>query len=737
MSDEQEKLRFRPRARIIRTIGDQLISGPEAAVIELVKNSYDADASTVTLKFHPPLRSGQGRITVQDDGHGMALSDITDKWMEPATTSKVKNRKSPQKKRLMMGSKGIGRFAAAKLGARMALMSTSEREGGREEVLIPELDWSIFDGETYLSDVTIDYYTQPTNGPTGTLIEVLDLHEAWPEAKINRLILELRRLLSPIALEGTKDRFEIFLDLTECTKESTGFDGRALLDLANSAGGESDENEAKPNQVLPFPLLTSCDYEVVGAFDAEGQFKGTFENRRAGSGPEKFELSVKWDEEEGCCGPVGVHLFLFDREADALRSNMRAAGLGELSATEARKILDNIAGVAIYRSGFRIRPYGDPDNDWLTLDKRRVQNPSLHVGHNQIAGYITVADQDESDLVERSSREGFEENGAFRRLTRLVEVLLDREVEPRRYKFRSQAGISRKGKTTYQEARQLAELGKIRKLVQTLTPDKRAKAEQLLDTESARLTDRINQLEERQRILEAKSSLGAIVSEVLHEGAQPASYIATTASRLKRLYPDLFGGRGKKTDEAKAQFKKKLPILADNAGKLSTLFRNLKPLAGGKRGPPSFFFAINTINGAIDLFQNHGIPIHVSNPDGVIELIGYKDDLSTALVNLIANSLHWLEDSKTEHPKISIVIRAMDENAVIYVEDNGPGVKKEFAELIFDVGFSLKAGGTGLGLNIAKEALARSDATLAYHPEFSEGARFEIRFPRVMENNAR
>ena len=706
-------------------------------MIELVKNAYDADASTVTLKFYPPLRSGQGRITVQDDGHGMALSDITERWMEPATTSKVKNRKSPQKKRLMMGSKGIGRFAAAKLGARMALMSTSEREGKREEVLIPELDWSIFDGETYLSDVSIDYYTQATGGPTGTLIEVLNLHEAWPEAKINRLILELRRLLSPIALEDTEDQFEIFLDLSECTKETTGFDGKALLDLANSAGGESDENEAKPNQVLPFPLLTSCDYEVVGAFDAEGKFDGTFENRRAGSGPEKFELSVKWDEEEDSCGPVGVHLFLFDREADALRSNMRAAGLGELSATEARKILDNIAGVAIYRSGFRIRPYGDPDNDWLTLDKRRVQNPSLHVGHNQIAGYITVADQDESDLVERSSREGFEENGAFRRLTRLVEVLLDREVEPRRYKFRSQAGISRKGKTTYQEARQLAELGKIRKLIESLAPDKRAKAEQLLDTESARLTDRIDQLEERQRILEAKSSLGAIVSEVLHEGAQPASYVAVTAARLKRLYPDLFGGRGKKTDEAKAQFKKKLPILADNAGKLSALFRNLKPLAGGKRGPPSFFFAVNTINGAIDLFQNHSVPIKVSNPDGVIELIGYKDDLSTALVNLIANSLHWLEDSKTENPQVSIVIRAKDENAVIYVEDNGPGVKEEFAELIFDVAFSLKAGGTGLGLNIAKEALARSDATLAYHPEFTNGARFEIRFPRVMDNNAR
>ena len=89
-------LEFKPRARIIRTIGDQLISGPEAAVIELVKNSYDADASEVRIKFFPPLAAGGGRLEIADDGHGMSISDLRDRWMEPATTSKVSNRRSPQ-----------------------------------------------------------------------------------------------------------------------------------------------------------------------------------------------------------------------------------------------------------------------------------------------------------------------------------------------------------------------------------------------------------------------------------------------------------------------------------------------------------------------------------------------------------------------------------------------------------------------------------------------------------------
>jgi len=732
MSDEDvAKLRFRPRARIIRTIGDQLISGPEAAVIELVKNSYDADATSVTLKFIPPLKAGRGRITVQDNGHGMTLSDIQDKWMEPATTSKVGSRRSPGRNRVMMGYKGIGRFAAAKLGGRMALNSTSDRDGERLEVLIPELDWSIFNGDTYLSDIAIDFYTEPASGPTGTLLEILDLNEAWTEPKLNRLLLELRRLISPLQQQDG-DSFEIFLDLSECTEETAGFDGRSLL-------GNSDAEPSTPAEtadayrVQPFPLLTACDYEVVGAFDASGTFSGTFQNRRAGSGPEPVSLHLPLVDEEEPCGPFEVRLFLFDREAETIKNNMRAAGLGDLTAAKARQILDEIAGVAIYRSGFRIRPYGDPDNDWLTLDRRRVQNPSVHIGHNQVAGYVTVQEQAAAGLEEKSSREGFEENGAFRRLTRLVEVLLTRVVEPKRYQFRSKAGISRTRTITYDEVRRLAELQKLRKLVANFEPKERAEAEALLDAQSAQLTDRIDQLEDRARILEAKSSLGAILAEVLHEGTQPAAYVSSTAARLRRYYPDLFGIRGPSVDTAKAEFDKKLPLVAESGDKLVTLFRNLKPLAGGRRGPPKIFNLVNAIRGATELFLSHDIQITIDNPDRVTDMIGYPEDLSTAIVNIVGNSIHWLEDGRTSDPRITIGIKGMPAEAVIYIDDNGPGVKEEFAELIFDVGFSLKSDGTGLGLNIAREALARSDASLSYHLDFEGGTRFEIRFPRVEE----
>lgn len=729
---ETEKLRFRPRARIIRTIGDQLISGPEAAVIELVKNSYDADASYVTVKFIPPLNPGAGSIIVQDDGHGMTLEDIQEKWMEPATTSKINSRRSPNKNRVMMGSKGIGRFAAAKLGGRMGLYSISERSGRRREVLIPDLDWSIFSAEAYLDAIAIDYSVKETDADVGTLIEIRELNEEWTREKLERLHLELRRLVSPFQAPNADTSFDIFLDLSECTKNLCGFDGNEVFTSSNIAG--DIVRGGHPFQVLPVPLLTASDYEVRGEFDEQGVFHGTFENRRGGQAPQNITVRVASSDPDENCGKVRAELFIFDREADAIRSNLQAAGLGTLTAAKARQILDEIAGVSIFREGFRVRPYGDPENDWLTLDTRRVQDPSLRIGHNQIAGYITVGSPEESNLIERSSREGFEQNRSFARLRRLIITLLAEVIEPKRQQFRDKAGIARRKTTSFDEVRKLTDLGKIRKLVARLEPEERAKAEKVIDQQSAQLTEKIDALEERQRLLEAKSSLGAIVGEILHEGAPAARYVAEAAPLLRSQFKMLMGKNGPNYDHAVASYEKRLPLLADSGEKLSALFTNLRPLAGGKRGDPENFNPVNVVHGARDLFETHDIPINVENPERITAVLGYPDDLGTALVNLIGNAIYWLEQAQTENPTIVVSLRRRGNTIIIWVTDNGPGIPDEFVDSIFEVGVTLKDQGTGLGLNIARETLARSKATLFYHLDYSGGARFEIQFPAGRED---
>lgn len=722
--DDPLKLQFRPRARIIRTIGDQLISGPEAAVIELVKNAYDADATFVSIRMTPAVGGASGRITVEDNGHGMTLSDIQEKWMEPATSSKAVERRSPGRQRLMMGSKGIGRFAAAKLGGKLLLRSVSDRTGDRLAIIVGEIDWSVFDGDTYLADVAIDFATEATDDPTGTELEIRELGELWSRDKLERLLLELRRLISPIDAAIADDEFRIFLDLSAFTPETSGFNGVTLVE---GTGGqdEPDGSQFAPHQVRPYPLLKECDYEVIGAFDSAGAFTGTMEIRRAGQQPEPMELKVELLPGEESCGPVGVRFLIFDREAEAMKTNMARAGMGNLTAAQARSILDNVTGVAVYRDGFRVRPYGDPENDWLTLDTRRVNNPSLRIGHNQIAGYLTLEGQSSGSLIEKSSREGFENNGAYRRLQHLVGRLLAERVEPRRQTFREKAGLSRTRATTFDEVRKLAELRQLRKFADTLGQAEKEEANSLIDSEASKLAERIAALEDRHRILEARSSLGAILAEVLHEGEPPVGYIVTTSRRLLRLWQEI---RSNSEDAAEAaeEFPKKLAYMRDNGEILSNLFDALTPLAGGRRStPPIPFYPTEPVAKAADVFA-HSVSITVHGGPGAPKVIGYPDDLLTAMTNLLKNASHWLSQSGTSDPRVDIRFSATANKVRIDVDDNGPGVPSEFVERIFDAGFTLKEGGTGLGLNIAQEALARSQAVLGHDPDHAPGTRFTI-----------
>ncbi len=145
------------------------------------------------------------------------------------------------------------------------------------------------------------------------------------------------------------------------------------------------------------------------------------------------------------CGAIEVDLRLYDLEQESIEKLFERMGLNfsDFGLRNARAMISENTGISIYRTGFRIRPYGEPDNDWLKLEKRRVQTPSKRIGHGQISGTISVGSEAESNLIERSSREGLEANGAFERLINLITNVLIR-IEQKRFDFRAKAGISRR-----------------------------------------------------------------------------------------------------------------------------------------------------------------------------------------------------------------------------------------------------------------------------------------------------
>jgi signal transduction histidine kinase len=726
------RLRFRPRARIIRTIGDRLISGPEAAVIELVKNSYDADATRVKITLIPPLIRGQGEILFEDDGHGMTLADIQEKWMEPATNDKKQRKESPGGRRLL-GSKGIGRFAAARLGERLDLVSTA-RNGAPphtfEKTRIAELDWSIFEQSKYLDDIEFNAETEITQGPDGTSLRISRLRDDWNGLTIKRLKSELRRLVSPIE-RPDKRPFKIFLDLSKYTNEHGGFDGSIFWDGQESKALSSSIPD-ESYEIKPFPVLEACDYAVDGVFDEQGTFDGTMTIRAAGAQPESIKLSIPLEKDHTPCGIVLVRLSIFDRESSAIRSTAEKAGFGYLGIREARKLLDSIAGVTIYREGFRVRPYGDPENDWLTLDMKRVQNPSQKIGHNQISGVIVVDDEESSNLIERSSREGLEENGSFRRLQHLVLRLLSEVVEPRRRKYRFSSGIEAKRKSGFNEALSSAELLWTKPLLEKIPENDRADVKKLISIESEKLSSHLKDLQERQTQLGSQATLGLLVGELMHQGNTPLAFIESETRRLSKWWGTIFDDT-----EFSAKNRDEIPRIvngmAASASSLRILFNALSPLAGARRGEPAEYRIKTVIDNTIYLFKSKAdaasILIESSHETPTICAKGYPQDLTTALTNLIDNAIHWLQ-SRHIKPAIILISTAQltDSKVRITVEDNGFGIPHEFRELLFDIGFTLKPNGTGLGLSIAREAIFRSGGEL-YLDDSIEGAKFSIVLP--------
>jgi hypothetical protein len=147
------RLPFRPRARLLQLLGDQLIGSPRLAVFELVKNGYDADAETVTIRLDD-IDQDNASIVVTDDGDGMTLETIRDIWLVPAHDHREIQRKALRRtrlNRLPLGEKGLGRFAVHKLGDRIDLVTRSK---GNPECVV-SIDWTVLIGKSFLSDAEV------------------------------------------------------------------------------------------------------------------------------------------------------------------------------------------------------------------------------------------------------------------------------------------------------------------------------------------------------------------------------------------------------------------------------------------------------------------------------------------------------------------------------------------------------------------------------------------------------
>jgi signal transduction histidine kinase len=739
MSDEikvKEGLyKIRPAGRHLLTIGRDLIKDKYAAIVELVKNSYDADSPTCQISLLPFEKTrivdskeiiNRGiRVVVKDEGHGMTFETVTDKWMVPSTDDKLTRGISPNG-RTMQGKKGIGRYSASIIGDDMVLQTIDESGDLTTLYLI----WKDFENARYLNDVDVLIENYRTNKPSGTEIIIVgdESHlSEWNLKQLKNLKSELRKLIPPKDEEtdqNFQDNFAIKLEL----------------------GNFSYEGYSNTNEVIePYPLFDLYDYRISGTISEKGLAKLRFENKRLSGNPievlDDFSIILTQEENEelkSYCGNIKIDLRVFDRDSHSIDALIERGLKDPLTGQyvgkrEARIILDTFNGIGVYRNGFRIRPLGDAGFDWLYLDNERVQNPSLRVGCDQVIGFIHIESEDKSGLVEKSARDGLKENAQYFGLREIAKQVL-KYLENRRFSYRKRVGIGRSKRDINDKIEGLYNfndlLDNINKELDILgiDKDKRTGINKLISVKEQKNNIIANDLKETIALYQGHATVGKIVNVVLHEGRKPLAYFKNQIPLFVEWIDEL---RKNPNDSLLEILINRLSTTKEQGEILSRLFVKLDPLASKRRTSKREFSIRDAIEGAIDVFdfelKRQKIITDISCALE-FKFLGWKEDFYIVFTNLIENSIYWLQTNCDDSKIISFVV--YDEGDSIFIEyrDNGPGIEKHLieSEIIFEPEFSNKiGGGSGLGLAISGEAIERNNGKLT--AVYSEtGAFFKI-----------
>lgn len=388
MANNSEKLSFRVSSGLKNIIGRDLISDKYIAIFELVKNSYDALAHNVTITFSADAEN-KPTITIADDGIGMNYSDITEKWLFVAYSEKKKqNRKESdyrnEFKRNIAGAKGVGRFSCDRLGAKLRLITKTESEGIAHYV---DIDWNDFEYDDHREfiNIPVNYHTDsfPANYSHGAILEISDLREDWDRAAIIHLKKSLMKLISPDLHNNGDDKFEITISAAaELDKDN------ALRSKGNVAARDL-VNGIIVNDV--FEKLNIKTTNLTLDISEDGKEISTILSDRGQRIFEIVERNTKYVLLKN------IHISLFYLNRIAKTNFTRLMGIEPV----------NYGSVFIYKNGFRVNPYGEPNEDVFGIDKRKGQGYNRFLGTREIMGRISISGDNEGFIETTSRAHGF------------------------------------------------------------------------------------------------------------------------------------------------------------------------------------------------------------------------------------------------------------------------------------------------------------------------------------------
>jgi signal transduction histidine kinase len=721
-----EELAFKAHARLLTMLGEQLIKNERIALVEIVKNSYDADARRVFVDFRGFGENFEvnpsSSIVITDDGFGMAPEIVRNTWMAPATPSKAQAKRTQPRTplgRAIQGEKGIGRFATFKLGNQLSVVSRASGDSQETTLLIDisELDDTGTGSaaeDLYLGDIGAMF---DTTAPAvfdgsgliasdhGTQLEIRGLRAAWNEKLVRAVFDDIGRLEPVMWSPSTTDKNKTF-DVTFYRNgvdlqldEARNDDIQALLDRAVLRVQDGEFSAARGE----FSFSLNGRTQVLRIDDPEVRGLKVFR--------EHF-LPTPDADPDPKCGPFGFEFFVFDFSATAP---------AEYSLDREEKALLKRHRVYLYRDGIRVYPYGDPGDDWLQIDViRGTQSARSMFSNDQTAGFVSISQEHNPRLRDKTNREGLLEDGvATEDFVALIQTIL---AYLRAKPYERYSAANRRARERNLKGRRVDQFVSAMRQ----TPNMPASATKTLDALEDSLSAERELATLRISRTEQLAGVGLSVETASHDLIAAGQEALRLARRI--------------VDDLRLHDLMNEPIFALAKALVSRLefvvsrFADVQGLFVSTRQKKSRIDILQITRRVRSMYSALHDDQHIKfDIDDTEKLSAETTEgaLLQCIINLVDNATYWLMTSPHEPRQIRAYVA---EPGSLVITDSGPGVKDQDAPFIFEPFYSGKGDeGKGLGLYIAHQNGLRNGfkVELAESPQDEkalEGATFIVTF---------
>lgn len=738
------KVKYKISARATILLGREGVSKADGAIVELIKNTYDADADICFMC----IDEEHDRIYIFDNGTGMDSKIIEDCWMLIGTANKRENYES-KKKRIKSGEKGIGRFALDRLGCDCVMYTKmaeaahtirwhtdwSEFEETDKNLNEMEADIDVVGGtlDQYLPEAltkNIKAFVDEKNETrknkievfnNGTVFVISKLRDQWNKTSVNRLFDNLQTLLPPREQE----------DFSLCVMGALDFD---YQEIRNDISEECDYNMRAEFDGTDFEItlrrnewdLHKIPSEVFGRkeFQDYPYRKSDFEAQSYTKKVTIQELLKTQDEDLiRKVRKLGAFSFNYNFMKLTLRDDTKETFFYKEISRKRGQWLKEYGGIKIYRDNFFVRPYGVPGTDtfdWLGLDARRAKNPAAishpgggwHVRNDQSQGTILISRVQNGVLLDKSSREGIIENEYFSILKNVIIGLISVFERDRAYIGRALKVYSdevNERERAKEEGQKSAEKFKVLGKNESLEykdAEKMARAIEIYEEEREELLTELQQMR-------SLATNGLITSTVAHDLKGIKAILVARVDSLKKEID-------RKNED---RINRQLRDLKKNDAFLKSWLSVVTNQSRKDKRTRSKYNIYNMFTDIVDVLEpilsRKHVNVFIDANDKTVERKLFKSDFESILYNLIINSIEAFGRLASQERNIKLFIKSDPEKIVISYSDNGPGLSDMFENPyeIFNYGTTSKVDqdgniiGTGMGMYIVSSTLREYDAT--------------------------